>query len=231
MSERWWGIVLALAMAGGLARAGREKVQQASPSPLDEYLQQVLGQNLETGRSPGSIYTDQGVLADLGRDLRAARVGDLVTIIVSDRASAVSRGSTNFSRKASSKASINSLLGPRSSGIFSNLANLGGASELQGEGQTSRESTLATTISARVTHVLPNGNLVLEGSKDIWVNSERQRVTVRGVARWHDLGPFNTVRSDRLAFLEVRVEGKGVVGDAVRRPGLLYRILLGLLPF
>jgi flagellar L-ring protein precursor FlgH len=51
------------------------------------------------------------------------------------------------------------------------------------------------------------------------------------VIRPSDLGPGNLVRSDRLAELEVRINGKGVVGDAVRRPFILYRILLGLLPF
>jgi len=80
-------------------------------------------------------------------------------------------------------------------------------------------------------HVLPNGYLAVEGVKDIMVNSERQVVTVRGVIRPSDLSPANAVTSDRVAQLEVRVNGKGVVGDAVRRPFILYRILMGLLPF
>jgi flagellar L-ring protein precursor FlgH len=79
--------------------------------------------------------------------------------------------------------------------------------------------------------VLPNGNLVVEGTKDIWINAERQQVTVRGIVRWNDLDGRNRVGSDRLAHLEIRVNGKGVVGDAVRRPNFLYRLLLGLVPF
>jgi flagellar L-ring protein precursor FlgH len=63
------------------------------------------------------------------------------------------------------------------------------------------------------------------------VNSERQTITVRGVVRPADIGPDNVVRSDRLGQLEVRVNGKGVVGDAIKRPFFLYRLLLGLLPF
>jgi flagellar L-ring protein precursor FlgH len=73
--------------------------------------------------------------------------------------------------------------------------------------------------------------MVVEGVKDLQVNSERQLITVRGVVRPVDLTPGNLVRSDRLAQLEVRINGKGVVGDAIRRPFFLYRILLGLLPF
>ena len=79
--------------------------------------------------------------------------------------------------------------------------------------------------------MLPNGYLVVEGAKDIQVNSEHQTVIVRGMVRPADLSPGNVVRSDRLAQLEVRINGKGIVNDAVRRPFLLYRILLGLLPF
>jgi flagellar L-ring protein precursor FlgH len=79
--------------------------------------------------------------------------------------------------------------------------------------------------------VLPNGYLVVEGAKDVQVNSERQIVTVRGVVRPFDVSSGNMVASDRIAQLEVKINGKGVVGDAIRRPFILYRILLGLLPF
>jgi flagellar L-ring protein precursor FlgH len=80
-----------------------------------------------------------------------------------------------------------------------------------------------------VTHVLPNGYLVVEGTKEIQLNAERQLVVVRGVARPADL-LNNVIRSDRLAQLEVRVNGKGVVGDATKRPFILYRLLAGVLP-
>jgi flagellar L-ring protein precursor FlgH len=176
------------------------------------------------------MYSGSSRLADLTRDLRAAQVHDIVTVVVSDRASAVSRGATTSSRNASARASIGAIGGVTTRGL-SGLANLSGESELQGQGETSRESVLTTTVSARVTHVLPNGNMVVEGSKDVMVNSERQLVTIRGVIRWNDLTPANMIRSDRIANLEIRVNGKGVVGDAVRRPNFLYRLLLGLLPF
>jgi flagellar L-ring protein precursor FlgH len=73
--------------------------------------------------------------------------------------------------------------------------------------------------------------MVVEATKDLEVNSERQTITVRGVVRPGDVGSDNTVRSDRVGQLELRVNGKGVVGDAIRRPFILYRLLLGLLPF
>jgi len=72
--------------------------------------------------------------------------------------------------------------------------------------------------------------MIVHGVKEVVVNSERQVVEVRGVVRPDDLSGANSIASDRVGMLEVRVNGKGVVGDAVRRPFLLYRILLGLLP-
>ncbi len=113
---------------------------------------------------------------------------------------------------------------------MANLANLSGNTAINGTGTTSRDITFSTTITARVTHVLPNGYMVVEGSKDIDVNSERQLITVRGVVRPVDLSTANVVLSDQLGQMEIRLNGKGVVGDAIRQPFILYRLLMGLLP-
>ena len=181
--------------------------------------------------SPGSLYSPSARLADLGRDLRAAALNDTLTILVSDRASALATGTTTSARKSSASAGVTSALGPlRAAGPLANLAGFSGDQSLDGQASTARETELTTTVSARVTQVLPNGNLVVEGAKDILINSERQTVTIRGIARSTDIGPANSIRSDRLADLVIRVQGKGVVGDAIRRPNFLYRLLLGLLP-
>jgi flagellar L-ring protein precursor FlgH len=151
---------------------------------------------------------------------------------VEESASAVSSGATQTARKSSAQNSISALAGvTRATGPWANLANLGGQTTLDGQGTTSRTTTLTTTVSARVTHVLRNGNLVLEGSKNVGINSENQVITVRGVIRPIDLNTANIVQSERLAQMEIQVNGKGVVADAVRRPNFLYRMLLGLLPF
>ena len=82
-----------------------------------------------------------------------------------------------------------------------------------------------------MTHVLPNGYLVLEGTKDVQVNSEKQVVTVRGVIRPMDLTPGNVISSNQIAQMEIKINGRGVVNDAVQRPFFLWRLLLGILPF
>ncbi len=182
--------------------------------------------------APGSLWSPSARLSDIGADLRASRVDDIVTVLVSERASAVSKGATKSARTSSVKASVDAVGGvPRASGPLPNLARASSAQSLDGQGETTRESILTTSLTCRVVDLLPNGFLVVEGAKTIVVNSEEQVVRVRGVVRPFDLTTANTVRSERLANLEVEINGKGVVGDAVRRPFILYRILLGLLPF
>jgi flagellar L-ring protein precursor FlgH len=225
--------VLALIACAALCAKDAKQEKPPELSPLDRYVQEALRRPEGTAAAaPGSLWSPASRLNDIGSDLRAGQVDDLVTILVVERASAVSRGATKTSRKSSVNSSISALAGiPSPVGALTNLATAGSNSELDGEGATSRETTLSTTMTARVTHVLPNGYMVVEGVKDLQVNSERQLITVRGVVRPVDLTPGNLVRSDRLAQLEVRINGKGVVGDAIRRPFFLYRILLGLLPF
>jgi flagellar L-ring protein precursor FlgH len=159
-------------------------------------------------------------------------VDDLVTIVVTENASAVSTGTTKTSRASSVNGSITALAGPqKASGTLSNLVNTTGATSLNGQGTTTRTTTLTATLSARVTRQLPNGYLVVEGTKIVQVNSEKQVVTIRGVIRPSDLAMDNSIPSNRLAQMEVNIDGKGVVNDVIHRPNFIYRLLLGLLPF
>ena len=184
------------------------------------------------GGSPGSIWLPGSRLADLARDVRASQVDDVLTIVVSEQASAVATGVTKTPRACSTQNSIAALAGfTGTAGRMANLANVSGNTQLNGQGTTSRTTTLTTTLTARVVHVLPNGGLVVEASKDMQINSEHQTITVRGVVRPADIDTTNSVASNRLGQLEIHINGKGVVGDAIRRPFILYRLLLGLLPF
>lgn len=212
-----------------------KKKKPPAVSPVDAYIQAAAARVTNDpafSATPGSTWRSGALLSDLARDLRASQVDDMVTIVVSERASAVSKGTVKTSRASNAKYSVSSIFGKvNATGALANLAGASGAQSLAGDGATTRDNALTTTITARVTHVLPNGYLALEGTKNVVVNSENQLVTVRGVARTADITPDNLVRSDHLAQLDVRINGKGVVGDAIKRPFFLYRLLLGLLPF
>jgi flagellar L-ring protein precursor FlgH len=216
-----------------MAAKDKAKAKAAEVSPLDQYVKDATSRPGQASQAaPGSLWTPSALLADMARDSRANRVDDQVTILVSINTNASSTGNTKTSRASALSASASSSLLPASAKApLANLITLGGSNTLQGQGATSRQTILTTNLSARVTHVLPNGYLVVEGHKDTMINSERETVTVRGVVRPPDLSAENSVSSDRLSELEVRINGKGVVGDSIRRPNILYRILMGVLPF
>ncbi len=183
-------------------------------------------------QAPGSLFTASGALANSARDLRASTVGDIVTIVVSDQASATATGATNTSRQSSGSAQISSLAGTLAAGNpLGSLLDFTNQRKLQGQGDTNRSMALTATISARIVATTPNGLLAVEGTKQTVVNSERQLILVRGLIRPVDVTPGNIIRSDQISDLTLEVNGKGVVNDAIKRPFILYRILLGLLPF
>jgi flagellar L-ring protein precursor FlgH len=213
--------------------ADKKKKKSAEPSALDKYLQEAIKQPATpTQPSLGSLWSPASRLTDVGSDVRAAQVDDLVTIVVSEQASAVATGATQTSRASAVQSQVTALAGKKSAGgALANLLNAQTAQSLNGAGTTSRGATLSATLSARVTAVLPNGYLVLQGTKDVQVNSEHQLVTVRGVIRPADLSQGNIITSNQIAQMEIKIDGKGVVNDAIRRPFILWRLLLGLLPF
>lgn len=224
--------LLTLLLLGAALAAAKKKPAKPLPTALDRYVEEAHARSAEAASpTPGAIWLAGSRLADAARDARASQVDDVLTVVVAEAASAVSTGTTKTQRSSSTANSISALAGvTRAAGPWANLAGMKGNTQLSGQGTTSRTTTLNTTVTARVKDVLPNGGLLVEASKDIEVNGERQTITVRGVARPEDIDPTNSIQSNRLADLEVHVNGKGVVGDAIRRP-FLYRLLLGLLPF
>ena len=230
LSIPWRAALLVSLLLTATAPAKDKKNAVPQVSELDKYRGEVKGAQRAAETSPGSLWSPNARLLDIGADLRASRPGDIVTILVDEHASAVAKGTTKTNRASNVDASIGSAAGmvrPALNGML----KAGSSQSLAGDGETTRENTLRATLTARVSEVLPNGFLVIEGTKNITVNSETQTVAVRGVARPVDITTGNMVSSDRLALLEIKVNGKGVVNDAVRRPNFLYRLILGLLPF
>jgi flagellar L-ring protein precursor FlgH len=221
-------------LIGGVV-PGKKKGPPPAPPALDQYVHDAENRAVADGAggSTGSTWSNFSFMTDLVRDPRASRIDDVVTILVNESASAATTGTTQTARKSSLSASVSGLglKSAAATGLLSNLAKTASDTELNGQGTTSRTTTLSTNLTARVVRVLPNGFLVIEGIKTVQINSEWQTVMVRGVVRPADLAADNTVTSERIAELDVKLDGKGVVNDAIHRPNFLYRLLLGLVPF
>jgi flagellar L-ring protein precursor FlgH len=223
-----------IASRAGETKDQKKKAKAPEPSMLDKYLSSAGADHDQEPAAglPGSLWTPSARLNDLARDLRASQPNDVVTILVTETINAAASGASTTERASSASAAITSLAGPKAAtGALSNLLNTNGDQKINGTGTTTRAATLTAVLTARVVKVLPGGLLFIEGSKDLQVNSEQQAITVRGIIRTADITTTNTIGSTQIADMEIRVNGKGIVGDAIRRPNFLYRMILGLLPF
>ena len=211
-----------------------KKAKPPDPSALEKYIKEAMATagSPEAAHPAGSIWSPNAIFANLGMDLRARRVNDLITIVVTENTSAVATGDVKTARTSSAQSAITAAAGiQKAAGPLANLLNTNTATALQGQGSTDRGAVVTTTLSARVVQVLPNGYLVVEGVKRVQVSSENQIITVRGVVRPVDLDTTNSIASNRVAQMEIQVSGKGVINDSIHRPNFLYRLLLGILPF
>lgn len=212
----------------------KKQKKPPEPSMLDKYVTSATASPASppSEPQPGAIWSPTARLNDLARDPRASQLDDVVTVVVTETINAAASGASTTERASSANASITSLAGPKAAGgALANLLTQSGDQKLNGTGTTTRAATLNAVLTARVVRVLPGGLLLIEGDKNLQVNSEQQDITVRGIIRTADVTTNNTIPSTQIADMEIRVNGKGVVGDAVRRPNALYRLLLGLLPF
>lgn len=189
--------------------------------------------------SNGSIWQASSV--SLTEDGKARRIGDIVTILVTETASASKEAATATGRTSELSAGVPAFMGLESAGVL--LNNLGGAnanlsklvdasasSKFDGSGSTSRKESLSATITAKVIDVLPNGNLKIEGRRNVKVNNEDQIVTVRGTIRQRDISAENTINSIFIADAQISYSGEGIISDR-QKPGWLMNVIDVLWPF
>jgi len=113
---------------------------------------------------------------------------------------------------------------------LSQLINASGDSKFAGTGSTSRQDNLTATISAKVLDVLANGNLQIEGRRNVKVNGEDQEIVLTGTVRPVDISPNNTINSIYVADAKISYTGRGVITDR-QSPGWLMNILDKVWPF
>ena len=153
-------------------------------------------------------------------DHRAMRVGDILTIIIVESAKAGSESRTNTSKGSEFEMRAGGL--PFIGSQPSYGAAMGASHD--GKGATSRSGSLSATVTARVIEVLEGGNLVIEGSKVVEINQEREIIRISGVVRPQDIQKNNVVLSASLADAEITYSGNGVVNTAAR-PGFFTRFV------
>lgn len=190
-------------------------------------------------KTVGSLWQEENGRAYLYEDLRAMRMGDVLTIKIVEK----HKGSKSADTAAQRESTIDNSMGGSAGGYLgipglriSDEARRGfgidasAKNKFSGKGATNREGTLTGTISVIVTEVLPNGDLRIEGRREVTVNSEKQLMTIAGIVRRVDVDTKNTVLSSAIADAKIEYSGLGVLDD-VQRPGWLVRVLDWIYPF
>jgi flagellar L-ring protein precursor FlgH len=215
-------------LAAPLVRASA-KPKQDSEKLRSDYIARMEQQpSTEESKTLGSLYTPNGAFTDMSADYKAHRLGDTVTLLVSETTAASSTGDVNNSRAFQANSAVTSLPGWQSNAANPLLGMTSGKT-LKGQGETSAGSSVTATVSAHVIALLPNGSMVVEAERRIQINSQHEDLIVRGVLRPGDVGPNNTARATALANLEIELKGKGVVSDYIGRQNPIIRGLLWLL--
>jgi flagellar L-ring protein FlgH len=179
----------------------------------------------------GSIW--RGQLTGLFSDQRARHVGDIVTVKIVEVSQASESATTGTARKSDVSAGVTNLFGLETSGAFKTPSTLVGANmsnNFTGSGETTRSGSLSATITARIMDVLPTGNLVIEGKREIYVNNEKKEILLQGIIRPRDITYDNSILSTQVADAKIIYTGIGVVGEK-QRPGVLARLLDFVWPF
>jgi flagellar L-ring protein precursor FlgH len=168
------------------------------------------------GADEGRSLFDEQTYHPLGAEFKALRVGDVLTVVVQESATASSTTDLHGQR------SFNVAAQAGNAQPLSHSAAVGTSSNSDGTGTTERTGKLLAQVSVRVTQVEPNGDLTVSGQQSLKINGEQQLITLTGVVRTRDIGADNTVLSSRIAAAHIRFEGKGFVSDQ-SKPGWLAR--------
>lgn len=156
------------------------------------------------------------------KDQRASKVGDIITVKILAQDNAKMENKTEQYRDNNTDTvGINRLFGYEEyakdylpdSVIPANLVDVQSDHDVTGEGKIDREEKIEMTMAAVVTQVLPNGNLVVEGTQEIRVNYELRQLTVRGIIRRADISSDNSIESSKIAELRVSYGGQGTISD------------------
>jgi flagellar L-ring protein precursor FlgH len=230
-----------LGLSGGTAAQALDKkkipfMPVAKPTPpeaaLHAYVDRVRAQQAAEVKTPGSIWTPEGRLVRLGTDAKAVRLHDVLSIVVTESLAASTDGQVKNSRASNANSGLTSLFGAlKSSNALQNLIGMTASSGLTAQGQSTTNSSLATTFGGEVVDVLPNGMLVVQATRQLTFSQQTQVIKLRGLVRPEDVSAQNQVLSTAMTDLELEVTGKGIVNDSTYRQNPVVRFLEKLLVF
>jgi flagellar L-ring protein precursor FlgH len=211
---------------------GHKIDQKASEALRTQYIARLQQQYVPAtdDHTLGSLWSPGSALGDFSSDYKAHHLNDTITIQVAVQTTAAQSGTVDSERSFTTSSAITGVMGRAPKATNPLLA--GNSSQaLKGQGSTASNTTFQTNLTGQVIAVLPNGNLVVEAQRQIFMNNQHENIVVRGMIRPGDIGPGNTVPSTALSNLEIEMKGKGIISDGVRPPNFITKAILWLLNF
>jgi flagellar L-ring protein precursor FlgH len=205
--------LFAAAMALGVA-VSRAEAQTPNPRNYDEVYAHYLAAARTVPAAP-RLW-----MGDLLADPNARRVNDLVTVRVIESLTATGSADSTVNKASSGDVSLPGKLGT----LIDKLLPVSSDTKFNGSGGTTRTTDLQAVMTARVIEVLPNGDLVIQGIREIDINGDRSLVVLTGVLRPIDILPGNIAPSTRIGQLRIQSLSQGLIRDSLS-PGWLIRLL------
>lgn len=173
----------------------------------------------------GAIYRQDSSIS-LFKDNKAYQIGDILTVLLSEKTNASTLAATNTSKNDQADIGVSSLFG--GAGNYRGLpvldVGIKAKRGFSGSGNSSQSNSLRGDISVVVVDVLKNGNLVVQGEKVIKINQGSESVSFSGVLRPQDIGVDNTIPSLKVANAKIYYGGSGSISQA-NSQGWLSRLL------
>lgn len=187
-------------------------------------------------KQPNSLWASNR--KNFFKDQRASEIGDILTVLINIEDEAELENESERSRASNEDTNISELLGYEASlGRIlpeaidpNNPAGFGSDSSHSGTGEIEREEEITVRLAAIITQILPNGNLVINGSQEVRVNFEKRILQVDGVIRPEDVSTNNTVNHDQIAEARIVYGGEGQITD-VQQPRYGQQVYDIIFPF
>lgn len=183
----------------------------------------------ETLSTTGSIY-QAGVSRTLFEDRRARYVGDTMTIGIAENTTAATKSNTNASRASSITASVPTVVGLPGKSLQGLDLSASSSNSLAGKGDAAANNVFTGTITVTVIEVLPNGNLLVSGEKQVSIGAGTEYIRLSGVVNPYFINAANTINSAQVADARIEYKESGVISEA-QVMGWLARFFMSVLPF
>jgi len=171
-------------------------------------------------KTEGAIYQPTHEFS-LFADTRARQVGDILTIVLTEKTTAKKSAATTANKDANADIAVPKIIGYD---IARGEASIDASRKFTGGGDSSQSNQLDGNVTVTVVERLANGNLRVQGEKQLTINQGDELVRLTGIVRPADIAPDNSVLSSRVADAKISYVGKGALADS-NAQGWLSRIL------